>query len=171
MVCRVLTYVTCTSYFIILCIIFITGLTALVIGIIGLGLYIPTADYFNEYNENSCMILAHQYDLCNQQSATNCYSAQWSVEYDILNESPDRYVFSTIKKKYETPEDALRQLDSYLDKNNYTCYYDKINVLDVKWDKPPSPTPYLIMVITGFVIAGINSIIIASVVIYRWRKK
>ena len=171
MPCRVLTDVTCTLYFMILCTLFIMGLIALVIGIVGLGLYIPTANYSNEYEENSCLILAHQYDLCNQLSASNCYSAQWSVEYNILNQSPDRYVFSTIKKKYKTPEDALNQLDAYLDKKYYTCYHDKVNVLDVKWDKPPSPIPYLIMVIIGFVIAGINSIIMASVVTYRWRKK
>lgn len=171
MTSRILTFVSCTIYFVVLCTLSIIGLTAIVIGIVGLGLYIPTVNYYNEYNENICTVLSHHYDICSQQKDLTCYSVEWSVEYNILNETLDQYVFSTIKKTYKTPDDALNQLDYYQDKNNYTCYYDKINVLDVKWDRPTSPTPFLIMVIVGFVITGINSIIIGSVAIYRCRKK
>lgn len=169
MTSRILTFVSCTIYFAVLCTLFIIALTAIVVGIIGVGLYIPTVNHYNEYNENTCAVMAHQYDVCSQRNDLTCYSVQWSVEYVI--ETPDRYIFSTIKKTYKTPEAALNQLEYYQDKNNYTCYYDKIDTLDVKWDKPTSPTPFLIMTIVGFVITGINSIIIGTAAIYRWRKK
>ena len=171
MTSRILTFVSCTIYFTVLCALSIIGLAAIVVGIIGLGLYIPTLNHYNEFKENTCLIITHQYDICSQGNDLTCYSVQWSVEYSIMNELSDRYIFSTIKKTYKTPDEALSQLDSYQDQNNYTCYYDKINTVDVKWEEPTSPTPFLIMTIVGFVITGMNSIILGSVAIYRCRKK
>jgi hypothetical protein len=91
----------------------------------------------------------------------------WSVEYRITNQTFERYIFSTITETYNTPVVALNKLQIYEDGDNYTCYYNTINVLNVKWDKPTSPKPYLIMMIIGFTLTGIYFIVIILITIYR----
>lgn len=107
MTSRILTFVSCTIYFIVLCTLSIIGLTAIVIGIIGLGLYIPTLNHHKEYYENTCAVRAHQYDVCSQRNDLTCYSVEWSVNYIISNQVPERYLFFTIKTSSAHPMDSL----------------------------------------------------------------
>jgi hypothetical protein len=163
---RILTLFSCTLYFSILFILTAIGLTSIIIAFVGLGLYIPTSINYNTYINTTCSVLSHEYHVCHQQSGL-CYSVKWSVEYPVLNQTSESYLFSNIKQVYDTPIEALNILTIYQDGNNYTCYYNKEEVLTVKWSKPESPGPYLIMMIVGFTLTGIYFIVIGFIVVFR----
>jgi len=166
MASRILTVVSCTLYFSFLVILTAIGVTSIIIGFVGLGLYIPTLINYNAYSSNICYVVDHEYDTCHLTNDI-CYTVMWSVEYPITNQTSEGYIFSSITETYNTPLVALDRLQTYIDGDNYTCYYQKINVLDVKWDKPSSPKPYLIMMIVGFTLTGIYFIVIILIAIYR----
>ena len=167
MASRILTFVSCTLYFSFLVIFTMIGLTSVIIGFVGLGLYIPTLINSNAYEKNTCFIIDHEYDTCHRQNDLSCYSIMWSVEYT----ASDSFIFSTITKIYETPKEALDILKDYKDKGNYTCYHHETQVTDVQWEEPSSPVPYLIMMIVGFSLTGIYLIVIGSIAIHRYRRK
>jgi hypothetical protein len=166
MASRILTIVSCTLYFVFLVILTAIGVTSIIIAFVGLGLYIPTLINYNTYSSNICYVIDHEYDTCHLTNSI-CYTVMWSVEYRITNQTFERYIFSTITETYNTPVVALNKLQIYEDGDNYTCYYNTINVLNVKWDKPTSPKPYLIMMIIGFTLTGIYFIVIILITIYR----
>lgn len=170
MASRILTFVSCTLYFTLLVILTAIGLTSIIIGFVGLGLYIPTFINYHAYSSNSCLVIDHEYDTCHLRDDI-CYSVMWSVEYGVSNRTYYRYIFSTITQFYDTPQEALDKLKLYTDKQNYTCYYHKTDVLDVKWDRPSSPRPYLIMMIIGFTLTGTYFIVIGFITIYRCTRR
>jgi hypothetical protein len=73
MASRVLTCVSCTLYFSFLVAFTAVGLTAIIIGFVGLGLYIPTSIIYNSLQTNTCLIIDHEYDTCNQDIAISRY--------------------------------------------------------------------------------------------------
>jgi hypothetical protein len=171
MASRILTCVSCTLYFSFFVTITAIGLTAIVIGLIGLGIYVPTLINYNSYSKSTCYIIDHDYDTCRRQNDISCYSVMWSVEYIVSNYSSERCIFSTITHTYKTSEEALEEVRIYKDNYNYTCYYHNIYMTDVKWDAPSSPTPYLIMMTVGFALTGIYSVIIGVIALYRYRNQ
>ena len=170
MASRILTCVSCILYFSFP----VIGLIAIVIGFIGLGLYIPIYINSTRYKINTCLIHNHEYDTCYQGKSLfqdSCYSIKWSVEYIISNSTSDRFIFSTITQIYRTSIEALDQLKIYKDKNAYTCYYHNIRTADVQWDRPISARPYLIMTIVGFSLTGIYLVVIGFIILYRWQRR
>jgi hypothetical protein len=168
---RISTVVSCILHFYFLVTITVIGLASIIIGFVGLGMYVPTLINYNSYNKNICYIMDHEYDICTRKNDVSCYSLMWYVEYTVTNQTSDRYMFSTITKFYETPVQALKDLRIYEDKNNYTCYYHQILLRNVQWDQPSSPRPYLIMMIIGFTLAGISFTVIGLITIYRCRNR
>jgi len=171
MASRILTFVSCTLYFCILCTLTVIGLTSIIIAFIGVGLYIPTLINYNAYSSNNCFVLSHIYDTCQQQSGGTCYSDTWSVQYIVSNRTSQRYQFATITLSFGKATDALNKLKSYLDNNTYPCYYNNKDLMTVKWDAPTSPRPYLIMIIVGFGLSGIYFIVIGFISIYRCQRQ
>jgi len=168
MASRILTFVSCTLYLSFLIIITVVGFTSIIIGFVGLGLYISSSLNFNSYNSTLCFVIDHDYDTCHQQNEDLCFLIMWSVEYTVPNSDvSDRYIFSTITKTYDTPQKALNDLDSYKDNGTYTSYYHRTHFEDVKWEQPSSPTPYLIMMIVGFALTLIYFVVITSLTIYH----
>lgn len=159
MASRILTCVSCTLYLFLLISFTIIGFASLIVGAIGVGLYIPTSQTYNNYNNNTCFIVDVKYDAC----IDSCYYITWSVEYHATR----RYSFSTITQTYETLNEVSEQIAIYSDKSNHTCYYDLTQITRVQWTRPPSPTPYLIMLIIGFSLTGIYLILIAFFHCYR----
>jgi hypothetical protein len=173
MASRILTCVSCTLYFSFLVTLTAIGLISIVVGFIGLGLYIPTFINSKAYTSDTCSILDHDYDPCQQQndtSDTSCYSVVWSVEYTILVSTSERHKFSTITQNYDTSVEALDNLRIYKVQTNHTCYYLNAHTTDVQWDEPKSPRPYLIMMTVGFGLAAIYFIVIGCVAVCRCRR-
>ncbi|UJR30752.1 hypothetical protein I4U23_018272 [Adineta vaga] len=174
MASRIGIFLSRTAYFTTVLILTVIGLTSIVIGFIGLGLYIPTSKNYQLYSKTICSILDHEYDNCEHGiyiSPTTCFSIMWSVEYIISNSASDRYVYSTITQIYEKSIEALDKLASYQDNTNHTCYYHQINVTNVQWEEPPLATPYLIMLIVGFSFASVYIFVIGIIIIYRCRSR
>jgi hypothetical protein len=170
MASRILTCVSCTLYVCILSILTVIGLTAIVIALIGVGLYIPTLINYNSYISNSCFIISHTYGTCQQQNSVTCFSDMWSVRYSISNRTSQHYLFATITLTFSKSTDALTKLKTYVDNNTYPCYYSSKDTTTVKWDSPTSPRPYLIMIIVGFSLSGIYFIVLAFIGIYRCQR-
>lgn len=170
MASRILTCVSCTLYLTFLIILTAIGLTSIIVGFVGLGLYIPTLINYNSYSSNSCFVLDHEYDTCHLRNDI-CYSVMWSVEYTISNRTSQSYMFSTITQIYYSATEALDKLKTYKNNQNYTCYYHKKDSLDVQWNKPSSPRPYLIMMIIGFTLSGLYFIVIGFITVYRCTRR
>jgi len=168
MASRILTCVSCTLYFFCLITLTTIGLTSIIVGFVGLGLYIPTLINYNTYITNVCSVIDREYTICEQQNNI-CYSVMWSVEYLVLNQTSESYIFSTITETYNTAVKALKDFRTYKENNSYTCYYPKDYVSDVQWNEPSSPTPYLIMMIVGFTLTGLYFIAIGIITIHRCR--
>jgi hypothetical protein len=174
MASRILTCVSCTLYLSFLVTLTITGLTSIIIGFIGLGLYIPTFINSKAYTANTCLILDHEYDTCRQQnddSQPPCYSITWSVEYTISSSTSEHYTFSSITKFYDSSIEALDELKTFTDQTNHTCYSHNTHNTDVQWEEPKSPKPYLIMMIVGFSLTAMYFIVIGLVALYRYRRR
>lgn len=170
---QILTLVSCTLYCSVVTIVTIIGLTSIVIGFIGLGLYIPTYTNYYIYSETTCLIIDHEYNECHQGDAAaqnTCYSIMWIVEYMIIDSIPDCYVFSTITETYETSAEALGKLKNYQDKTSPTCYYNPSNTANVQWERPKSSRPFFIMMIVGFSLTGAFFIILGIIIAYRCRR-
>ena len=64
MASRILTFVSCTLYLSFLIIITVVGFTSIIIGFVGLGLYISSSLNFNSYNSTLCFVIDYDYDIC-----------------------------------------------------------------------------------------------------------
>ena len=174
MASRIRTFFSHTAYFTTVLILTVIGSAAIVIGFIGLGLYIPTLKNYESYAQSICTVIDHEYDNCAHGiyiSTTTCFSVMWSVQYTVSNSASDSYVFSTITQIYQQSVDALNRLNEYQDNTNYTCYYQKINLTNVQWDEPPLATPFLIMLIVGFSFASVYFVVIGIILICRCRTR
>ncbi|CAF1309047.1 unnamed protein product [Adineta steineri] len=174
MVSRFFSCVSSTVWFFTIAILTITGLTAIVIGLVGLGLYIPISMNYYEYTKSTCSIISHKYEDCqhgNTISLNTCFSVMWSVEYILQNSIPDRYIFSTITEIYTDSTVALEELRNYPVHTNHTCYYRTTNTANVQWLEPLSPIPYLVMLVVGFSLTGVYCIVISIIVLCRRRKQ
>ena len=169
---RILKMVSCTLCFSVVATLTVVGLTSIVIGFVGLGLYIPSYINYKVYTEDTCSILNHQYNECNQEtsgSQNTCYSITWSVEYLISDSVSDRYIFSTITETYATSMKALERLKNYQDRYSYNCYYHIVNIATVQWNQPTSSIPYFVMMIVGFSLTGVVFIVVGIIIAYRCR--
>ncbi|CAF2518110.1 unnamed protein product [Rotaria sp. Silwood2] len=164
MASRIVTFVSCTLYLFFLVIITIIGLASFIIGIIGVSRFISTHVAWTAHKHVTCLIVDVDYDSCQD----SCYYVMWSVVYHVSKFN--KYTFSTITQTYDTLDVALKKIAIYNVRTNHTCYYHKKQIVNVKWEKPSSPKPYLIMMIVGFSLTGIYIIIIAIVFIYRYRR-
>ncbi|CAF0810602.1 unnamed protein product [Rotaria sordida] len=164
MASRILSFVSCTLYFFFLINFTIIGLTSFIIGVVGIGRFIPTHITYTTHKNTTCFIVDVDYDICQD----SCYCVMWSIEYHISKSH--KYTFSTIIHIYETLDEALKKITIYNIRTNHTCYYDKTQHVNIRWEKPSSSKPYLIMMIVGFSLTGIYIIIIAVVSFYRSRR-
>lgn len=165
MASRILTFVSCTLYFFLLLNITIIGFASLIVGSVGVGLFIPTLVTYDSYQNNTCLIVDIEYDTCGD----SCYYIMWSVEYYRLNQTSSQYTFSTITQTYNTLDEILQKFLIYKFRSNHTCYYDKTKIVRVQWDEPSSPKPYLIMMVMGFSLTGVYLILIT--IFYRYRSQ
>jgi hypothetical protein len=156
MASRIVSFVSCTLYFILLVNLTIIGFASLLVGCIGAGLFKSTSITYDHYKNTTCFIVDMEYDTCEN----SCYYVMWSVEYYISNSTSSQYTFSAITQIHDTSKKILEKVAIYKDLTNHTCYYDKRHLVHVQWDKPSSPTPYLIMMIVGFICTGIYLIFI-----------
>ncbi|CAF0793162.1 unnamed protein product [Rotaria sp. Silwood1] len=164
MASRILTLVSCTLYIFLLVTFTIIGVASLIVGVVGVGRYIPTKAAHRTHKNVTCLIVDVDYDSCQH----SCYYVMWSVEYRVAKSN--KYTFSTIIKKYGTLGEALAKMVNYNVRTNHTCYYNKKKIVHVQWEKPSSSKPYLIMMIVGFTLTGIYIIIITIVSVYRFRR-
>lgn len=163
MASRIIACIACTLYFCLLISITIIGFGSMIVGAVGIGLYIPTSTTYDSYKNNTCAIIDVDYDSC----IDSCYYVMWSVKYRVSYGKTRQYTFSTITKTYNTLNEVKKETDIYADNTNHTCYYDQSEVARVQWTRPSSPKPYLIMLIVGFSLTGIYLILIAIIFSYR----
>ena len=149
------------------------GLVAFVVACVGVGIYIPTNSYYQSYIKTLCYILDHEYDICQQQTDTDrdyCYTDFWSVEFRVAGTLHQENIFSTITHKYNSPLEALQKLNNYVDNTNHSCYYHYVRFTDVQWNRPPSPSPYFIMIVAGFGLVAIYLTIMVICCVYQHRR-
>lgn len=163
MASRILTFVSCTLYFFLLLNFTIIGFASLIVGSVGVGLFIPTLITYDSYKMSTCLIVDIEFDSC----GNSCYYIMWSVEYYLLNQTSNQYIFSTLTETYDTIDDVSKKISSYKIRSNHTCYYDKRQIVQIQWNEPSSPQPYLIMMMVGFSLAVFYLILITIFYCYR----
>jgi len=157
----------------------VTGITlgslavvALIIGFVGLGLYVTQLQDVKTYKQSDCTVIDQQindrtcstdqcYGSSNGQTCSTiyytCYQPAWEVQYEAQGATQTSTINSG--QYYDFYSSAQDTVDDYQIGSEYTCYYDSTAVDNVSWTFP-DPLPYLIMLIVCFAFVGLSCLIV-----------